>query len=260
MTGLVMVIAGVLGSAGHAEEFDRANLLFQQADYARAAEGYERLIAEGVAHPAVFYNLGNAYYRLGRLGPAIANYERALCLEPGFDPARQNLAQCLSETEQKLARPGPASWKKNFFFWHYELPPRTIYRCAFISWLSLWGVLALRTWRPLPRLRIAAGVLAAVSIAFGVSAWHKAHPPRLAVVIAPETPARYGAGERETVRFNLYEGDRVIMDQQRGEWVRVIVADGDRGWTRAQDLLPVGPPYVRAAGEGKDPAAGAGES
>lgn len=30
----------------------------------------------------LFYNLGNAYYRQGKLGLAILNYERALRLDP----------------------------------------------------------------------------------------------------------------------------------------------------------------------------------
>ena len=40
---------------------------------------------------ALFYNLANAQYRLGNLGQAILNYERALALEPRHPEAAANL-------------------------------------------------------------------------------------------------------------------------------------------------------------------------
>ena len=39
----------------------------------------------------MFYDLGNAYYRLGNFGKAILNYERALALEPRHPEAQANL-------------------------------------------------------------------------------------------------------------------------------------------------------------------------
>ncbi len=76
-----------------------ASALTEQADSAYSADRFDEAAAlyrkvmatEGVSAP-LYYNLGNAEYRLGHPGQAILNYERALRLDPTFDEARQNLA------------------------------------------------------------------------------------------------------------------------------------------------------------------------
>src|SRR5205823_4981094 len=56
-----------------------------------AADGYESLVQSGQWNANLFYDLGNAYYRLGNFGKAILNYERALALDPRHPEADANL-------------------------------------------------------------------------------------------------------------------------------------------------------------------------
>lgn len=83
---LVSVLSGV-----------RADIV-SSADSAYTAGAYDKAIslynaaAEKGTSASLFYNLGNAYYRKGRLGMAILNYERALRLDPTMEEARVNLA------------------------------------------------------------------------------------------------------------------------------------------------------------------------
>ena len=225
--------------------FDRANRAYEAGDYAVAVNMYEQLVSDGVAHADVFYNLGNAYFRLDALGPAIANYERALRLRPGFDAARHNLDLCLQQTKRSLAAPLPPAWEQALLFWHFRLTPALSFRLAIAFWLLFWGLLAVRLWRPWPYLRRTAA-LAFVAAAFlGLSSWAKEHP-RLSAVAAAETlPVRYGTGTEETTRFELFEGDRVIVDKRTNGWARVTTATGERGWVEESGLAFVGPPYVR---------------
>ena len=55
---------------------------------------------------------------------------------------------------------------------------------------------------------------------------------------------RSGMSEAESVRFELYEGDRVLVDERMQGWARVTTVSGERGWTREEGLLLVGPPYM----------------
>lgn len=233
----------VVGSQAYVEEFNRANSFYTQGEYQRAADAYERLVSEGVEHPVVFYNLGNTYYKLRQLGPAIANYHRAIYLKPNFSMAKENLATSIAETRQRLTLPAPQSWEKVFYFMHSSLSPRAVYRLALTIWLGLWSALAYHSLKPSRISIMLVLFLALLSIVSGVSVWQKAHPPRLAVTCEQEVPVRYGPGDVETVRFNLYEGDRVIIEQQKDDWVRVAIANGDRGWAKRNNFLLVGPPY-----------------
>ena len=89
---------------------------------------------------------------------------------------------------------------------------------------------------------------AILAVAFGASAWEKAHPVELAVANAETVPVHYGTSENETVRFELSEGDRVIVDKRATGWARVVTAEGERGWAQDKHLAFVGPPYERPAG------------
>lgn len=69
----------------------QADSAYTADDYAKAIELYNRAAAEDGTSSALFYNLGNAYYRNGELGKAILNYHRALRLDPRNADALANL-------------------------------------------------------------------------------------------------------------------------------------------------------------------------
>jgi tetratricopeptide (TPR) repeat protein len=71
--------------------FQAGNDLYSQGNYQKAIEVYSQIIAmDGFSGP-LLYNLANCYAQIGRTGPAIVNYERALRLSPGDSDARGNL-------------------------------------------------------------------------------------------------------------------------------------------------------------------------
>jgi len=249
VTTLIITSLITCGATVFNATFDRANDAYRQGGYQTAVNLYEQLVSDGVAGADLFYNLGNAYYRLDRLGPAIANYERALHLRPGFEAAQRNLDQCLEQTRRALNAPLPPAWEQSLLFWHYRLTPATSFRLAVASWLLLWMVLGVRLWRPLPYLRRLAAVLALLALAFGASSWAKAHPALLAVASEESVPVRYGIGPEETTRFELFRGDRVRVDKRSGGWARVVTANGERGWVKESSLAFVGPPYLRPSQE-----------
>lgn len=244
MNVLMCLVLG-LGAGVYNEEFDKAAAAYEAGNFAAAIETYERIIGESVAHEAVFYNLGNAYYRSGRLGAAIANYERALTLDPGFENARENLGKAVRDTRQRLGRPLPSDWEQSLLFWHYLLSRETTYRLALIFWVAFWVLLGLRQVRLVRFTRQAAALAALLAVAFGGSAWAKAHAPSLAVADADPVAVRYGTSDSDTLRFELYPGDRVTVDQRVNGWARVETASGERGWARQENLIFVGPPYER---------------
>lgn len=69
----------------------KADSAYNKEDYHQAVNLYNRALEDEGISATVYYNLGNAYFRLGDIGHAILNYERALKVDPGFDDARTNL-------------------------------------------------------------------------------------------------------------------------------------------------------------------------
>lgn len=70
---------------------DEAYMRGTRQDYLEAIRLYKAAIERDGSSAVIYYNLGNAYYRVDSLAKAIIYYERALRLDPTDEDARANL-------------------------------------------------------------------------------------------------------------------------------------------------------------------------
>src|SRR3712207_83983 len=82
MTWVCAFLAASIACAAESDAWRQANEEFAAGRFRESLELYQSLANAGETSVALFYNIGNAHYRLGELGEAILNYERALALEP----------------------------------------------------------------------------------------------------------------------------------------------------------------------------------
>ena len=95
------------------EVFDAAK---SSNDYRESAALLESMLTDGFQNGAVYYNLGNAYFRAGEYGRAIAAYRKAKPYRPRDPYLEANLRQALSLAPGRLSEP-PAPWWKHVLFW-----------------------------------------------------------------------------------------------------------------------------------------------
>src|SRR5690606_769331 len=114
---------------------------------------------------------------------------------------------------------------------------------ALFCWAALWAGAALALYRRFPYLRTGLFVAAILTLLLSASAWHKSHPPRIAVAVEKEVAVRYGMSVREKQRYALAEGDRVQVEDMQGGWIRIATASGERGWAQADSFALAFPPY-----------------
>jgi tetratricopeptide (TPR) repeat protein len=242
--GLLLSLFALLGAAPLGPAFDEGTRAYEAGDFAAAVRQYEAVVAAGVAEPALFYNLGNAYFRLGQVAPAIANYERALQQDPRLEPAQANLRYALAATERNLARPLRSRWEEGLLFWDDGLRLGEVRALAIFCWVAFWATLM---WRVIKRHRFQIPVIILSLLAAGAfmtSLYSKSHPLQLAVANQAEVTVRTGANPADTVRYTLAPGDRVRVETESNGWLRVATVDGERGWAPAEAFVLVGPPYV----------------
>lgn len=71
--------------------YDEANVTYNGEDYEKAIVLYDSILHQNYESPEVYYNLGNAHFRLGNVGQAILAYERSLKLDPSQEDVSFNL-------------------------------------------------------------------------------------------------------------------------------------------------------------------------
>src|SRR5205085_9824272 len=92
-TALCIFLVAAFGLGAFAADesaFNKANQAYAEGRFEEAANAYESLIGSGNWNANLFYDLGNARYRLGAFGQAILNYERALASDPRRPEAEAN--------------------------------------------------------------------------------------------------------------------------------------------------------------------------
>src|SRR5204862_132447 len=96
------------GNAGRASGIVSS---LQPGPFAEAAAAYEKIVAGGRVSSALYFNLGNALFKSGRIGRAIANYRLAEQLAPRDPDIRANLRFARNHVNGVEARL-PAWWRR----------------------------------------------------------------------------------------------------------------------------------------------------
>ena len=71
--------------------FNEGNQYYQAGEYEKAIKNYRSIIEQGYASGPLYFNLGNAYYKLNQLGEARLCYERAAKFLRNDEALQENL-------------------------------------------------------------------------------------------------------------------------------------------------------------------------
>src|SRR5579859_4188461 len=103
--GILLSIAGAFtahASAAYNLQ-DSGNAAYAKGNYAKAITFYTKFLDGVYESSAVYYNLGNCYYKTNEIGKAILNYEKAKRLSPGDADIQFNLQLANQKTTDKIS-------------------------------------------------------------------------------------------------------------------------------------------------------------
>lgn len=219
--------------AVRASDFDAANQLYDQGKFAEARAAYQKLANAGEVSANLFYNLGNANQRLGNLGEALLDYERALALDSGHAEARANLKLLRGQTG---AVPWPGSWIDRLFPWRW-IDAHVVAGCI-AGWAAVFLLFAIFTTQAREKSGLWFGAVVALSIA-GYSAaavWHIEQDRMLAVVTAKAAEVHLAPAESAAPATVLPAGSEVRVLSERGDWIYCALPTQGRGWIQGKAL------------------------
>ena len=232
------LLAGVLLLAGSSPaseaQFEEANRLYETGRFAEAAALYRVAATNGVSATLLF-NLGNAHFKAGHLGQAMAASQRSLRLDPRNPETRANLRFA---REQANTQPPPLSLRQ-----------RWMRRLSIGEWTALASgaltlLLLLLTARQLKPRAFAgkplwirfttAGALAGTFL-LAMAAVDQFSDSR-AFVITAKAVVRNGPLEESPESFKAPDGTELRVHDRKGEFLEIETALGQKGWIHTSDV------------------------
>ncbi|BCS96729.1 hypothetical protein DSLASN_23610 [Desulfoluna limicola] len=232
---LLMVPMTALGSDLSKAFYDGVSH-YEAGRYDDALETFLSISDQGIENGKLAYNIGNAHMQKRDLGQAILWYERAARLMPG-DPDlifNRNVALAqVKDRQEEVANPVLSV----LFFWKKGVPLKSLQWLAIGSGVVFWALLALQVFLRNTPMKTAAALCGALfAILASTALWDTAMDARIhkGVVLPKAVSVRSGLSDTATELFTLHAGSRVVVEQQRGGWVRIAFAEGKIGWVKKE--------------------------
>jgi len=234
-----LAFAGNIFAADAAGDFSAANKFYAEGKFVDAAKAYEKILASGAASPNLLFNYGNAEFKSGNLGRAIAAFRRAELLAPRDSEIRANLAFVRNQVQGATVR--KSFWQN--WLGNLSLNEWTIF-AAIAFWLTFL-LLAAKQIRPAlaTKLKSATWIFAALTIFSGTILGVQAanhFSKQTAVIISAQATARTGPFDEAQGAFTLHDGAELSVLDRRDDWVQVADGSGKTGWlpVKQVEVLP----------------------
>ena len=240
----VILLSGIsFPFASEETTFQQGNEYYQQKQYDKAIETYDKLVQSGYEGASLYYNLGNAYYKAGKVGFAILYYEKALKLSPGDDDITHNLSLANLKIIDKVE-----SLPEFFLFrwWEgllsfFSSSGWTITTYIFYLVLIFSIGCYFFVMNPLrQKIILISGVIAlflfiVTAILLTVKLNRELNIKK-GIIVENTVNVKISPDSGSNDAFIVHEGLKVALEDKIDDWIKVRLQDGKIGWIPNNDV------------------------
>ncbi|NKI31392.1 tetratricopeptide repeat protein [Muricauda sp. DJ-13] len=240
---IAVLFVTTIGVSQNDAYFAKATELYNKGEFENALNYYDRILDNGKHSAELYFNMGNAHYKLENIGPSIFYYEKALLLKPNDPEILNNLGYAQNMRLDAIEElPKTAMGKLyesiiklfNFNQWSYlAVLFMILFVLAYIAYYLL--NLAFRK-----RLFFVSGLLflglACASFFLAYLSYQDFKSNNPAIVFAREIVVSSEPNDRSERVFTLHEGTKVNILEDLENWLKIEIADGQIGWTPSENL------------------------
>lgn len=238
-----MLLLGLSVSAQQNALFDSATKAYNAGEYQTAVDTYLEILESGKHSAALYYNLGNAYYKMNQIAPSIYYYEKALLLKPNDAEIKNNLGYAQNMTLDAIDTIPETGFAKiynsvlrllSFDQWAYA---GVIFMILFVLLYIAFYYFRFSSRKRLSFiLSIVSLFFAIIAVVFAYVEYNAYQAERYAIVFAKEASVKSEPNLKSQEAFELHEGTKVNVLDELNQWKKIQIVDGTVGWIPAEDI------------------------
>ncbi|WP_158962043.1 tetratricopeptide repeat protein [Myroides fluvii] len=219
------------------KSFDKVNEAFQKEHFKEAIDGYLALVNEYDNSPELYFNLANAYFKIGDYVHAAYYYEKTLKLNPSMQEAKTNLNFTKEHLEDDITI--IQEYDKADIA-HQSLGKLSVDSWAVVATLSSVALLIcfivyfINHNSTLKRLLF---VGMALSVVVGLGSLYAASfesnytkNSTTALIFKAKTDFKEEAKTTSATLKELHQGTKVYLLEEKGLWLKVRLENQEIGW------------------------------
>ena len=223
--------------------FNQGKELYKNGKYQQAITAWMQILDKGEHSAELYFNLGNAQYKLNHIGPSVYNYEKALQLSPNDSDIKNNLAfaeNARIDSIEPLPKTVFSKWYNSisgiftFNGWAILAVAFSIFFVALF--LFYYFAFSERRKRLLFVSSMFVGIFLIASLTMAFFTYGDFTKNQPAIIFGSEIEVKTEPSMGSNVAFTLHEGTKVQISAQDGNWYRITLEDGKDGWIPSTDL------------------------
>lgn len=240
---VALLCFSLFGFTQNNKNFEEANALYNDGKYAEAIDKYESILESGNHSAQLYYNLGNANYKLNNIAPSIYYFEKALKLNPNDKEIKNNLSFAQKMTVDAIDIVPKVGFSKlinnvvNTFKTDTWAKISVVGVLLFVL-LFLMYYFSYNTSKK--RIAFVSSIVSlviacfSVAMAFQKEGLNKKDNP--AIVFAQESRVKADPNQTSEEVFRLHEGTKVQVLETYEDWKKIQLSDNSLGWIPSKDI------------------------
>jgi uncharacterized protein YgiM (DUF1202 family) len=240
---LLLIITNTIASQTTSESFASANDLYKNEKFEQAITLYKKIELQGFVSSELYYNLGNSYYKINKVGPSIYYYEKALKLNPLNEDVKNNLVfakRLALDNIEELPKTVFQKFNKNYLqklsYNQWAIIVVLFSFLASVFFLLFYFAITPAQKRFYFSISSLSFMLLIISFLINYQQYLYTINNKEAIVFVEKTEVRNSPTLNSEVVFTLHEGTKVLVLDLVDDWKKIKLKDGKLGWIIADEI------------------------
>lgn len=217
---------------------------YEARNYRSALASFQEILNTGYENKYLYYNMGNAAFRLNKYALSVWCYNKALILDPSMNDAQFNL-EIVQQKVTNIIEPAPIPWHRSVIRSISQLLSTDgwaisafIVLCLLVVSIVIFLLSATVVYRKL-MFWTSVGLLSVFIVFFGfaIKTYYSTINPSKGVVIIPATGVKSEPNTQAVDVFTIHEGNIVTISDRAGDWLEIESPNGESGWLMKNALM-----------------------